>query len=352
MNNKYRRTIYTKQDAGAFFMLSLLTPQFIGIFVVIIFLFVSVFSGISFENITDNPIATIFLSLSTQFSFLIVFLLYNKIFRFNYKKANKIYFKNGVRNILIAIIIGLITLYGFQYIVSFFDQLITMWGLPRTDFPLPLNTWYWLIINIVLLAFVPAVCEELVFRGVIFNGLMQYSNLKESKKNRVWIAIIGSALLFSLIHGSIEQTIYPIIFGIVLGILAYKTKSIVPGMIAHFVNNAFVLTMNFLYQTQGVNDSINFGNNFNYYFWGTIIALVSGVIIWLLAKLLTQNKQTVLPETNAEVVFNEQTDQQINEQIIINHDIEALEKSRKQTNVFLWVGVGFGMLFWIVSLFS
>ena len=352
MNKRYQRTIYTKQDAGAFFMLSLFAPQFVGIAVAAILLFVSFFSGISFENITSNPIATIFLSLSAQVAFLLVFLLYNKVFRFNSKKASKIYFKNGFKNVLVAIIIGLITLYGFQFIVSFFDQLISLWGLPRTDFPLPLNTWYWLIINIVLLAFVPAVCEELVFRGVIFNGLMQYKNLNKNKKNRAWIAIIGSALLFALIHGSIEQTIYPIIFGIVLALLAYKTKSVVPGIIAHFANNAFVLTMNFLYQTQGVNDSINFGSDFNYYFWGTVIALVSGVLIWLLLKLLTQNKQAVLPETNPEVLTEQSGEQIVNEQIIVNFDIEALEKARKQPNIYLWIGVGFGMLFWIVSLFS
>lgn len=351
MNKKYQRTIYTKQDAGAFFMFSLFAPQIIGIVMVVIFLFVSVFSGILFSDITSNPIAIIVLSISTQGAFLGTFLLYNKIFRFDAKKANKIYFKNGFKNIFVAIIIGLITLYGFQYIVSFFDQLISMWGLPRTDLPLPLNTWYWLIINIVLLAFVPAVCEELVFRGVIFNGLMQYTNLKENKKNRVWIAIIGSALLFSLIHGSIEQTIYPIIFGIVLGILAYKTKSIVPGMVAHFVNNAFVLSMNFLYQTQGINDSIDFGNDLNYYLFGTLIGLVAGVIIWLLSKLLTQNKQAHLPQSDTEVATIQQ-ENVLSEQIIVNHDIQALERARKQPNIYLWVGVGFGMLFWIISLFN
>ena len=48
--------------------------------------------------------------------------------------------------------------------------------------------------------------------------------------------------------------------------------------------------------------------------------------------------------------FNEQTDQQIKEQIIINHDIEALEKSSKPKCIFVGL-VGFGILFWILSLF-
>lgn len=346
MKNKFQRTIYTKQDAGAFFMLSLFAPQLMGLFAAVVLLFASVFAKIPFENIMDNSIAKIFLTLLTQGSFLAVFLLYNKIFGFNIKNANKIYFKNGAKNIIVAIVIGLVTLFGFQYIISFFDELISLIGLPKSDLPLPLNTWYWLIINIVVLAFVPAVCEELVFRGVVFNGLLQYT---KGKKNRAWIAIVGSALLFALVHGNIEQTLYPIIFGIVLGVLAYKTKSIIPGMVAHFVNNAVVLTMNFLYQTTGFNDQITFANELQYYLFGSLIGLASGVFVWLISKLLTKNKQAVLPEVDAELILNEKS---TNEQMIISNDIEALEKANAQPNLLLWAAVGFGVFFWILSLFK
>ena len=73
--------------------------------------------------------------------------------------------------------------------------------------------------------------EELLFRGIILNGLLnKYKN--SSKK-----AIIYSAMVFGLVHLNIPQGINAFIGGIILGFIYYYTKSMKLSIFAHFINN-------------------------------------------------------------------------------------------------------------------
>ena len=73
--------------------------------------------------------------------------------------------------------------------------------------------------------------EELLFRGIILNGLLnKYKN--SSKK-----AIIYSAMAFGLVHLNIPQGINAFIGGIILGSIYYYTKSMKLPIFAHFINN-------------------------------------------------------------------------------------------------------------------
>lgn len=71
--------------------------------------------------------------------------------------------------------------------------------------------------------------EEFTFRGAI-EGLLL-------KSVRPWIAILVSAFIFGLIHINPVQVVFSFALGILLGWLYYKTNSIVPGILAHFINN-------------------------------------------------------------------------------------------------------------------
>ena len=85
-----------------------------------------------------------------------------------------------------------------------------------------------LIINLILLALIPAAVEEFIFRGLIFNGYKKRNPLK---------AALMSALLFGLIHMNINQFTYAFVIGIIFALLTYVTGSIIPSTIAHFVIN-------------------------------------------------------------------------------------------------------------------
>ena len=78
--------------------------------------------------------------------------------------------------------------------------------------------------------------EELVFRGAILRVLLRW-------KSNPWIGIVISAVMFSAIHMNPAQMPHAFLIGILLGWMYYRTDSIVPGVVYHWVNNtiAYVL---------------------------------------------------------------------------------------------------------------
>ena len=75
------------------------------------------------------------------------------------------------------------------------------------------------------------VCEELVFRGAVLRALLRWTP-------RHWLAIAISALFFALIHANPIQMPHAFLVGLLLGWLYYRTDSIVPGIVYHWVNNS------------------------------------------------------------------------------------------------------------------
>ncbi len=90
------------------------------------------------------------------------------------------------------------------------------------------------------LALVPAFCEEFLFRGLICARLLPYGKT---------VAIVGSAVLFGLMHGNLGQLFYTTMAGILLGWCYAETRSIWPGVIAHMLNNLTGFVAEHWYQT-------------------------------------------------------------------------------------------------------
>lgn len=82
----------------------------------------------------------------------------------------------------------------------------------------------------IVIAAAPAVCEEMLFRGVILHSL--------KAKYRVYTAVIITAALFGVFHMSLVKFIPTGLLGLALCIVAWWTDSIYPAMLMHFINNA------------------------------------------------------------------------------------------------------------------
>lgn len=89
--------------------------------------------------------------------------------------------------------------------------------------------------------------EEVVFRGAILRTLLGIM----SKKNH-WVAILISAAIFGVVHANLAQFVNALLMGLLLGWMYYRTGSLVPGILLHWVNNtmAYVLT-NIMPQSDG-----------------------------------------------------------------------------------------------------
>ncbi|MBI1344850.1 ABC transporter permease subunit [bacterium] len=95
--------------------------------------------------------------------------------------------------------------------------------------------------KLIALAFVPAVCEELFFRGYLFRVL-------RTTQGR-WPTILITATLFGLFHVLVrdallfERFLPTALMGLVLGWVADRTSSTTPGMLLHVLHNSLVLLL-------------------------------------------------------------------------------------------------------------
>ncbi len=108
------------------------------------------------------------------------------------------------------------------------------------DTPLDIALFY------ISVAVMPALVEEFAFRGVVLNILRKYSD---------GLAILVSAVLFGLMHGNFTQIPFALVVGLILGYIAVKTNSLLPGIIIHFLNNALSVTFNLLTTNTKLSDS-------------------------------------------------------------------------------------------------
>lgn len=88
-----------------------------------------------------------------------------------------------------------------------------------------------LTVNLLVVAIVPAIAEELLFRGAI-------QQLIKMVFGNIHIAVVVTAILFSAFHGQIYGFLPRFALGVVLGYLFVYSGSIWPAIAAHFFNNA------------------------------------------------------------------------------------------------------------------
>jgi len=95
----------------------------------------------------------------------------------------------------------------------------------------------------IFLSIVPAFCEEFFFRGMLMRSLVRWRT--------AWFAIVFSAVVFGLFHVlsnsviALDRLLPTTLVGLVLGYLAWKSDSILPGVILHSLHNAAVVFLGY-----------------------------------------------------------------------------------------------------------
>jgi sodium transport system permease protein len=85
---------------------------------------------------------------------------------------------------------------------------------------------------LLFVAVMPAICEELAFRGFILSGL--------GSRLKTFAAIAATAAFFAAFHLSLYRFLPTFLIGLAAGYLVWKSRSIVAGMILHMLNNATI----------------------------------------------------------------------------------------------------------------
>ena len=95
-----------------------------------------------------------------------------------------------------------------------------------------------LFVNLFVMAFLPALCEEMMFRGWLQRRLSSSVNIHVA----VWV----SAFVFSAIHFQFYGFVPRMLIGAALGYMYYYTGSLWAPILAHFVNNAAAVLVAFV----------------------------------------------------------------------------------------------------------
>lgn len=142
-----------------------------------------------------------------------------------------------------------------------------------TEKMLKVNSIGGLFINIIVIALLPAIGEELIFRGILLRLFKEWFN-------NMHVAIIVSAFAFSFIHFQFYGFIPRMLLGIVFGYLLYWSGSILMPMLAHFINNAFAVTaFYFMKDTELLDKTENFGAEPSTYIY-LLISLVLFALVF------------------------------------------------------------------------
>lgn len=136
------------------------------------------------------------------------------------------------------------------------------------------------ITTLLVVALAPAICEELMFRGYIFSAMeagMKYRN-----------AILLSSVIFGVYHMSIVKFFTTALLGMVICHVSYKSKSIFPGMLMHFLNNALACVVMYYPKQVGriapilISDSVSVSD--------MVLLLVVGIVLLVAGNIFVSRR--------------------------------------------------------------
>jgi sodium transport system permease protein len=127
---------------------------------------------------------------------------------------------------------------------------------------------------IFLMALLPAICEELAFRGFILSGLRHLGHK--------WWAIAASSLMFGVTHSVLQQSFNACVVGALIGYIAVQSGSILPGMVFHFTHNSVGLVMAQFHTKDNVQPfirTVSDGQDFLYVWWIVALGLIIAALL-------------------------------------------------------------------------
>jgi len=153
-----------------------------------------------------------------------------------------------------------------------------------------INSFSKYILSMIIIGLLPAIFEEVCFRGGLQNILTRWFK-------RPWIAIIVTSVIFSAIHASYYGFLVRFALGIALGLVFYYSGSLWLNILFHFLYNGLQVTALYFAGMQGNKNTKDIEENFP--LWAGVIALV--LIIYAFIKfrqisILQQQKYVMPPE--------------------------------------------------------
>lgn len=136
-------------------------------------------------------------------------------------------------------LIGILLIFGLLFSLSsvneYLIRLFELMGYQRRPNFLPDISGWKVIPVFISIAVIPPVMEEIIFRGILLQ------NTEEGVGSVRAVFLVG--FCFALYHGSVEQTVYQFICGCLFTFLAVRSRSVLPSVMMHFINNALIIIL-------------------------------------------------------------------------------------------------------------
>ena len=127
-----------------------------------------------------------------------------------------------------------------------------------------------LVKSIFFIAVLPAIFEELFFRGFLFKSLEKFG---------VKSKIILSSLFFTFLHFNPLNFVGPLFIGMVYGYLRHRTDSIFPSMICHFFNNSLAVILSYFVKATPDSADTDLISNLDIGFAHIVVMIVLCIIL-------------------------------------------------------------------------
>lgn len=263
-----KRNLRKKSNGLGFFVFSyFITMNAVAIATSVL---LSLFS-IDLKNLKIDPILThLFYIFISVFSALIPSLLYIVLSK---SGINEIIGCKRVRfsSLSSMICIGMGVAMFANYASDILSQNFSLFGLENTiNFDNSSNSLLANLLYVVSTALVPALAEELAFRGILMGSLRKYGDA---------FAIIASAVMFGAMHGNIVQIPFAFILGLIFAYIDCKTNSIIPSIIIHFINNFYAVIMDILNNEGIVSDKSFYIISYAFIIGFCILGIISFIFI-------------------------------------------------------------------------
>lgn len=316
------------------------------------------------------PVINWVIYFANQIAIIGTVVVFLKVSNADFKRNTRVLNKVNIWQLLLTPLIAAATIVAFLPLSNMFSELLKILGfkggisVPLSGEALPFA------LSIVFICIMPALGEELLLRGAVLTGLRTKSP---------FFAVLISSLLFSLMHANAYQTVYQFFFGIVLALVCIMSKSLIPSIIIHFLNNAISLTLSvFAPSLNALTISLS-----NIYIWIACIVVGIFVLLFLLYLFYTVSKEKnqagkVWSKTEYDgfsLYTNDETAKELNAakgkvriygffgffksffskrglkniSLALQDELSGIADP-KEKHLSIWFAVGFAAFWWIVSL--
>ena len=137
------------------------------------------------------------------------------------------------RYFVIAILLQ-VGLFSLSQLNVVFLGWLKKFGYEDTPIQIPSRDGFGFVGVLISIALLPAVFEELIFRGLLLKGMKSFGTVG---------AVLLNGALFALYHQNPAQTMYQFCCGIAFAFVAIRAGSILPTVLSHFINNTLIIVL-------------------------------------------------------------------------------------------------------------